>query len=222
MIQKLIVLTFLLFYIPFNNTFGSIERLEVDTDFTIPLLPNWSIDSSQSEFPYQIFHNNERAELNIFKSLLEPDERVYNNDEFKLAVEGVIDDILLNLPEAQLLINNGFFEENHLSFQLEFTSYDTTSGVTLKHLIKSLIYRLPDDYQVMYTLWGRLHNRDYEILSEEILFYQDNFVFIGEAELKFYPERTFYKWTTLFVVVIIFFVGIYIIARKYRMKTTTQ
>jgi hypothetical protein len=222
MIRKIITLTLLLFSISSYNSFGSIERLEVESNFTIPLLPNWTIDSSQVEFPYQILHNSGNAELNIFKSLLEPDERVNNNDEFKSAVEGVIDDILLNLPDAQLLINNGFFEDDHLSFQLEFTSYDTTSGITINHLIKSFLYRLPDDYQVMYTLWGRLHNTDFEMLSEEIQFYQNNFVFTGEAEQLFYPERTFYKWTTLFVVMIIFFVGVYIIIGNNRMKFTNQ
>jgi len=216
----LFLLILLLSQFPASLT-ASFEKLEVTDNFTLPVLPDWSIDSSKNDFPYQILHKSKRADLNIFMSLLEPNERIHNNKEFKLAVEGVIDDILLTLPNTRLLINNGFFEEDHLSFELDFISSDDTTGdLTINHSIKSFIFRLPDDYQVMYTLWVRTYGSDNELFSEEIQFYKDNFTFIGNAELKFYPESGFYKWINLLIAVIILIAGIYIIIRKNRSEIT--
>lgn len=223
MFQKTIsLLIFSICFINFN-IFGSVERFEVDKEFTIPILPNWSIDTSKTDYPYRILHDNINAELNIFKSLLEPNERVNNNKEFKEAVQGIIDDILFTLPDAQLLINEGFYEKDHLSFELEFTSFDTTSGITLSHFIKSFIYRLSDNYQIMFTLWSKMDNSDSDLLLKEVKFYQDNFTYTGEAEQLFYPKRNqFYKWFTLFSALILFFVGIYVILRMNKSRNSIQ
>lgn len=222
MVKKIFfILIFSFIQIPIN-LIASIDKLEVKDNFILPILPNWSIDSSIADFPYRIFHESEKAELNIFMSLLEPNERIHNNKEFKAAVEGVIDDILLTLPDTRLMINSGFFEEDHLSFELQFISPDTNNDLPINHSIKSFIFRLPDDYQVMYTLWGQTHGLENDLLSEEIKFYQDNFTFTGDAESRFYPKNEFYKWITLFIAVIIFFVGIYLVIRKNNSKTVIQ
>ncbi|MBD3402999.1 hypothetical protein GF420_08885 [candidate division GN15 bacterium] len=165
----------------------------------VPLADNWLITGDTLEYPLTLLHRGGGAELLVFRSPIVADETVENQRQLRSAVDNVVDNVILTLPDARLETNTGFYETVRTGFVLEFTSTDTTVDSTLKHRLMTAIYRLPDDEQVMFTLWGKGLAGGWSGVEPSIRLMQDGFVFLGEHQEQVFVSKGSRNWALLAV-----------------------
>ncbi len=165
----------------------------------VPLAEEWLIVGDTTEYPLELLHKSGQAELLVFKSDIEAAESVDNQQQLRTAVDRVIDNVILTLPDARLLTNTGYHETFRTGFILEFLSTDTISDSTLHHRLKTVIYRLPDESQIMFTLWGKGLRSGWHDIEPSVVLMQDGFAFQGEAEDHVFAVSRRYYWPVLVI-----------------------
>ncbi len=135
----------------------------------------------------------------LFRSDIASDETLENSDQLRSAVDQVIESVILALPEADLLTNTGFHETSSTGFILDFTSVDSLSGSPIRHRLKTVIYRLNDDSQVMFTLWARSAAEVWPEVAEPISLMQSGFSYDGEYALDVFAATSDDTWKYLLV-----------------------
>lgn len=205
--MKYFILTFFIIILPVCVLSNTIINLA--GEIRVPLLEGWlAPDSLTVDYPYQIINREQSAELLIFKSIISEDEIITNKDELKISVDGVIDEIILQLPDVKLLTNTGFFDDNRVSFVLEFTSFDSLTQEVIFHRLKGIIYQHPLGHQILFTLWAKTNESSRNLLMSELAFMMDEFSYYGEAEPHIFIGETgnlkFYALLFVLIMIIIF------------------
>jgi len=122
----------------------------------------------------------------------------------------------MSLPEAKLLASTGFYDVFRTGFILDFTSIDSVGGRPLRHRLKGIIYRHPDNHQTLFTVWGKCTVDDYPELEQSIAFMQNEFEYRGEYTAAVFgpPPRSYWP----LVMVILGVVGLFYYFRSRAKK----
>ena len=170
----------------------------------VPVTEGWSVGGDTAGYPFQVINDDRTAELLIFRSIISPDEVVTNEKDLRQAVDKVINDVILTLPEAKLLTNTGYFESNRVCFSVEFLSKDTLATEWISHRLNGVLYLHPDGHQILFTLWARAPQKEFSFFEEDLRRMQDGFIYLGAAELEIFgvgQPTGWYLITSLFLLV---------------------
>lgn len=178
----------------FTSAAQASELLRIGEDVQIPLPDKWHLGSDTLQLPIQLVSEDFPAEILVFRSEIATDEMITDQATLKAAVDVVIHDVIMTLPEAALLTSTGFYDGNRAGFVLEFTSVDSVGGRELRHRLKGIIYRHPDEHQMLFTVWGKCTVDDYPALAESIAFVQDGFAYTGACAASVFdpPPRSYW------------------------------
>lgn len=196
-------------------TASLINAVEIADEIELPVIDGWIINAAEDTYPIQIISPTEDAELLIFKSVLPEEKTIIDNYTFKRAVDQVIQDIILTLPEGQVRTNTGYFEENYLKFDIDFISHDSLSNQTINHRLVGFIYSHPDGFQYLFSLWGKTTSEATSINLDEIAYMQDNFNYFGEQSASVF-EKKFSNIYTVIGFVMVFLVVFLLYMRRRR------
>ncbi len=196
--KRLATAAILLILLPASCSLAS-GFFDLGGQIKLPRPDGWALGSDSAEFPFQIVDESATAELLIFRSEITGDGVIRNKQELRGSVDKVVNDIILNLPKAQLLSSTGYYDTNRVSFVLDFESTDTASGLEITHRLKGYMYRHPDGHQILFTLWGKVGKDDSTELLSGIRLMQDGFAYYGPAEAEFFgtPKRPIWYWLVL-------------------------
>ncbi len=170
------------------------DLLQIGEDVQLPLPDNWLPGSDTLALPLQLVHSEYPAELLVFRSEIDADDIISDEVTLKTAVDVVIAEVIMTLPEAELLASTGFYDGNRAGFVLDFTSVDSVGGRPLRHRLKGIIYRHPDNHQMLFTVWGKSTVDDYPELEQSIAFIQSEFEYRGEQAAAVFgpPPRSYW------------------------------
>lgn len=165
--------------------------LELADEIRIPLPEGWELTGDSAAYPFQIVNASRTAEVLIFRSEVAADDAVNNSANLRAAVDQIVEDVILTLPDARLLTSNGYQQDNRAWFVLDFTSRDSLSDEGIRHRLMASLYRHPDGYQIMFTVWGKSSLDEIESEATDIKLIQDLFAYRGPSEKAvFTPERS--------------------------------
>lgn len=167
-------------------------RIADEAEFPLP--DNWYLTTDTLSFPVQLVYENELAEILLFESQLAVEDIITNQDELRGSVDLVIEDAIGALPEGKLQTSTGFYDGYRAGFVLEFASTDSATSTLIQHRLKGIIYRHPEGYQLLFTIWGKCAQADYGELREAMEFVQDGFFYRGEYEEDIFGERPMSYW----------------------------
>jgi hypothetical protein len=204
--MKYLIISLSLFLI-FGIAVEGSELLQVGEDIRLPLPEQWHSSSETPDLPLQLLHSEYPAEMLVFRSEITTNEIITDEVTLKAAVDVVIEDVIMTLPGAKLLTSTGFYDGFRTGFILEFTSVDSVGGRPLRHRLKGIIYRHPDNHQMLFTVWGKCTVDDYPALEQSIVFIQDGFEFQGEHTASVFgpPPRSWWPLTLIILGVIALF-----------------
>ena len=148
----------------------------------IKLPPGWSIISDTTALPVHLSCDLLNTQMSIFRSEFSGGDRIGSQEELKKSVQRVIDEVILALPEGKMLTSSGFDHRHRAGFILEFLSRDTTANLPLRHRFEGILYRLPDDHQLLFTLWAKVPVDYYELADSSIRLVQAGFEYRGQQE----------------------------------------
>ena len=174
----------------------------------------WFLSNEDDEYPFQIINDELSAELLIFKSTLDEDETITTEEELKLSVDKVIKDVILTLPQAQLLTNTGVLERKRVWFALDFTSFDEERGIELTHRLKGVMYRHPDGHQILFSLWGKAASGAPPEIMNQLRFMQEEFTYFGDSEKEFFAQERATEWIAIGVLIVMLVVMILVLRRR--------
>ena len=152
----------------------------------------------------------------VFKSIISGDGIISDEKELKIAVDQVVKDVILSLPEAVLLTNTGKREDNRVSFTFEFLSMDTVNFIELKHRLKGVMFRHPDNYQILYTLWAKSAEIDATENIPVLVSMQEDFEYYGPATADFFYNPDSLNWTWGAILIIIIIMVMYFFKKRNR------
>ena len=202
------------------TTVAASQFVRVAGQVEVPIPDGWRLATDTASFPIQLVHRSDSAEVLIFRSDIAKDDMISDEHGLKKSVDLVINDVIKSLPEGRLRISSGFYDEYRTGFTLEFASIDSSSGVPLEHRIKGIIYRLPDDRQVMFTVWGKAAAATWPGVRDAVKMVQDEFAFRGKYENEvFYGKKSFGYWPLFLVAIGL--LGLFLIRPK-RKKAAEQ
>ncbi len=194
------------------------QFVRIGADVEVPLPENWYLGTDTSGFPAQLIHRNDSAEILLFRSEIVDKDMIGSQDELRQSVELVVEDVITTLKGGRLRTSTGFYDGFRAGFVLEFVSSDSLSGVLLEHRLMGILYRHADDYQTLFTVWGKAAEAAYSEAKPAIQFVQDGLVFRGEYESEvFRPASTSY-WP--FILVGVALVGL-LLLRPRKRKTAS-
>jgi len=176
------------------------ELAQIGENVQIPLPDKWRFGSDTLQLPIQLVSEEYPAEILIFRSEIATDEMITDQVTLKAAVDVVIHDVIMTLPGAALLTSTGFYDGNRAGFVLEFNSVDSVGGRELRHRLKGIIYRHPDDHQMLFTVWGKCTVDDYPALAQSIAFVQDGFAYTGACTASVFDPPTRSYWPLAIVI----------------------
>ena len=198
------------------------ERIELNGEVRVELPSDWSIEGDNSNYPYKIISREAGAEILIFRNILTSEEVIRNEEELKLSVDNVVADIILELPDAQLLSTTGYFEDERVRFELEFVSRDTTADVQLWHRFVGLIYAHPEGHQLLFTVWGKCLIEDAEIIRSDLNGIQNSLIYFGPVESSvFTPRDINQNWIYIGALVILLMILLILRKRQVRLGTVS-
>lgn len=174
----------------------------------------WIQVTSDNTYPVRMVNDLWEAEIDIFRSELAEHEMVRDIDGMELSVRDVIESFVMDFPRALLLSNTGYNEERRLRFEIEFISVDTTANRKIQHRLVGLIYRHPDNHQILFTLWGRSPIEHYDMVEEDIKVLQSTFRYTGEAADSVFPETFAISWA-LPVLALMLIVVLFLMKRRH-------
>ena len=161
----------------------------------MPMAEGWIYVGDPATFPVQLMLPEYDADLSVFESPIGAEDAIHSPGALKTSVDGVIDEVILTLPGAELLSNTGYHHTSTTGFALEFLSFDTTRNLTLHHRLYTALYSKPDGSQVMYTLWGKAPAEYYEVVATSLMFMQEGFAYTGDrADSVFPAQSTLVEW----------------------------
>ena len=160
----------------------------------MPVVDGWEVLGDPADYPIELIHENYAADFSIFKSKFGPDEAVTTSDELRYAVEGVLDQVISELPSSRLLTNTGYYHTSSTGFILEFESTETEGASTVLHRMYTALYTLPDGSQVMFTLWAKATAADYSLVEPSIRYMQEQFAYFGEHRDQVFPDQRSRRW----------------------------
>jgi len=168
-----------------------------DEQIRLPLAEGWAVGGDEDGFPILLVNDDLSAELQIFRSEIAEDEAIDDSQELHQAVEGIITDVVLTLPEAELLTNTGYHDPGRVRFVLEFVSFDTTALAEIRHRLVGILYRHPDGHQLLFTLWGKTSNPPSEKVAADLENMQQRFEYFGPAVDDVFAAKTDYRFFIL-------------------------
>lgn len=192
--------------------------IELSGEIRIPLADGWHLVSDSADYPYQIVRDDQAAEILIFKSIIDAEEAVNSEQELKLSVDKVIDDVILSLPEAQLLTNTGHFDQNRVWFDLDFLSRDDESDTRIRHRLKGILYRHPDGYQLLFSIWAKAAEGAPASALYEMRLMQEEFSYIGDAESRIFGVSNGYDWYLIGFLFALLIVMLFVFKRRKRLE----
>lgn len=201
------LITSVLLVLVLTSVSYSAELLHIGKDVQLPLPDHWLPGSDTLALPAQLVHDEYPAEVLVFRSEIAEDAVITDETTLRAAVDLVIEDVIMALPEAKLLTSTGFYDGHRAGFVLEFTSVDSIGGRSLRHRLKGFIYRHPDHHQMLFTVWGKSTVDDYPELEESLVFIQDGFEYRGEYTASVFgsPPRTYWPLFAVALGVIVLF-----------------
>ncbi len=211
--MKTILIYILLLFLPVNILASDI--VDLAGEVRIPVPENWDVSGDSGKFPFQIINQEQSAELLIYKSLIDKEQRVTNERELKESVYILVEDVILTLPEAKILTNTGRIDENRAIFSVEFVSTDTSSAGKVFHRLSGILYDHPNGEQLFFILWGKTNQADKDILQNEISFMQSNFSYYGESNSIIFPIEEYRDWQIYILVLFIIVLTLFIF-KKYK------
>lgn len=182
----------------------------------LPVIDGWEVLSDSSGYPIELLHQSYDADFSIFRSTFSASEAVTSPDELRTAVDGVLDNVISDLPGSRLLTNTGYVHGGSAGFVLEFESREAEAMASIRHRMYTALYTLPDGDQVMFTLWAKATETDYPLAEPSIRYMQEHFAFIGEHRNRVFPapQSSRWRWMGLFVGIVV----IVWLIRRQRMR----
>ncbi len=172
-------------------------------EIRLPLAEGWVAGGDDTGFPIQLVNEDLTAELQIFRSEIPEEDAIIDGQQLRRAVEDIIDDVILSLPEAQLLTNTGYQEDNRAWFVLEFSSVDTVTFENIHHRMTAVLYRHPDGQQLLFTLWGKASTMAPTSVQTDLRTMQNGFAYTGSAQRAVFAEPTDYRWWLMGAVMVV-------------------
>jgi hypothetical protein len=148
-------------------------------EFRVAVPSEWSPSGDTTGYPIQLVHQDGDAEFLIFRTELAKDEVVSSRAELKIAVQRIVDSVILTLPQAKLISNTGYDEKERVQFALEFISSAAGDNMPMRHRLTGYIYRTLDGRQILFTLWGRGILARFQDKLPQVLAMQNSFEFTG-------------------------------------------
>ena len=193
-------------------------HIRLDGDVLVPLPEGWLLGSESLTFPFQLVLGEDGAEILLFRTNISGDEIVDNPAALRRSVDGVINEVILMLPDGKLLTSTGFNDGYRTGFVVEFTSTDSASGAPLTHRLKGIIYRHPEGHQILFTVWGKSSSSKFPLVEDAIKEVQRDLQYDGACEADVYGPRQKQPlgWWLLLVGMVA--IGFLIIARRRTSK----
>ncbi|MDD3732171.1 MAG: hypothetical protein PHU88_07345 [candidate division Zixibacteria bacterium] len=191
-------------------------NVELGQEVKIPLPNDWIVATDGSEYPFQLVDTTLSSDIMIFKSDIPHDDLICNDTALKKSVQGVIDEVIMSLPEARILSNTGYFEKYRAGFILEFLSFDTVNLITLQHRLQGIIYRHPDGYQLLFTIWAKSGQATYPAVENSIKLIQGGFDYLGPKLSDVFGAR--HKIPTFLYVFLFLLLGIFFFMRARQLQ----
>jgi hypothetical protein len=176
---------------------GAEDLVRPDDFVKLPLPEGWIVGGDETGFPIQLVNEDLTAELQIFRSDIAADEIITDGHQLRSAVDDIIGEVILTLPESELLTNTGYQEDNRVCFVLEFVSYDSTAETRLRHRLMGGLYRHPEGYQILFTLWAKAADPTAESVAAEFRLMQNGFAYTGPAAVEVMATSSGYRWWLL-------------------------
>ncbi|NOY88571.1 MAG: hypothetical protein GXO93_04155 [FCB group bacterium] len=200
---------------PFGFLFAN-SFVDLAHEIKLPLPSSWQLSGDSDSYPFQIVNDKRNADLLIFKSIISKEGMITKTEELKKSVDNVIKDVVQTLPEGQLLTNTAYSEQKRVWFVLEFLSLDTLTNKKIYNRLKEVLYRHPDGYQILFTLWARAPQNESAGIHEDLRFMQSGFSYYGKAEDNVYPSPSSINWP-LVVLLILLVILIYYFFKKRKL-----
>ena len=172
-------------------------------EIRLPLAQGWVAGGGDTGFPIQLVNEDLTAELQIFRSEIPEEDAIVDGTQLCRAVDDIIDDVILSLPESQLLTNTGYQEDNRAWFVLEFSSVDTVTFENVHHRMTAVLYRHPDGHQLLFTLWGKVSTMAPTSVRADLRTMQNGFEYTGPALRAVFAEPSGYRWWLLGAVMVV-------------------
>jgi hypothetical protein len=177
---------------------NQIVRIAGEVDIAVPA--DWYLATDTAALPIQLIHRSDSAEVLVFRSDIAEGDLIEDEHDLKKSVDLVINEVISTLPQGMLRVSTGFYDEFRTGFTLEFASTDSLTGITLEHSIRGIIYRLPGDRQVMFTVWGKSAATVWPLVKEAVERIQNEFAYRGEYEKEVFVDKSMSYWPLLLVV----------------------
>jgi len=158
------------------------QLVDLCGEIILPVPAGWSVSDENPDYPFAIVNETWSSELLIFRTQIAPDAAISSVGELKAAVNGVIDEVIMTLPDSRLMSSTGYHDTSRARFEIEYMSVDTAAHITVCHRLLGIIYRHPDGHQLLFTLWAKSPLDVYTSISSEIRGMQDGFTYTGPIE----------------------------------------
>ncbi len=169
----------------------------------IPLPETWLAAGDTIGFPVNLVNEDLTAEFQIFKNELAKEDAITNREQLRATVDGIIEEVIMEMPNAEILTNTGYQDGNSVWFVLEFTSEDMEAGAQINHRLAGVLYRLTDDSQLLFTLWGKAGPEAPSYTSYDFRTMQTGFEYMGETAATPFTDSSSSYWYLFSVAAII-------------------
>lgn len=160
----------------------------------LPLPESWLAGGDSIGFPIELVNEDLTAEFQIYRNELPKDDAIADEAQLRQAVDDIIGDVIMELPKAQLLTNTGYQEDNRVWFVLEFSSGDTVALSKISHRLAGVLYRLPTDDQLLFTLWGKASATAPASVQSDFRVMQAGFRYTGASADHPFPQSDPLWW----------------------------
>ena len=165
----------------FSTGAAADELIRPDDQVLLPLPGGWLAGGDTAGFPIELVNEDLTAEFQVFRNELSKEDAIANGSQLQRAVDDIISDVIMDLPDAQLLTNTGFQEDNRVWFVLEFISGDSLTLPMVSHRLAGVLYGLPNDDQLLFTLWGKASADAPAGVQSDFRIMQDGFRYTGPS-----------------------------------------
>ena len=208
----------LLFVLLLSAGVKATEFIEIAGEVKLPLLVGWSLTGNSLSFPACIVNEQYGAEMLVFKSDVSDKETINSPEELKQTVDGIIENVILGMPNSRLLTSTGYHRDDRIRFVMEFSSEESPTTSTTYNRLMGIVYRHPDGRQLLFTLWGKcdldvssLVERDFQIMQEE-------FIYNGPAAADVFAVPVKRKSWYMAVVATAIVASLFVLRRRVRIR----
>jgi hypothetical protein len=131
-----------------------------------------------------------------------------------------VDDIVDSLPASRLYTSTGFYDDYRAGFVLEFESLDTLSGLPVRHRLAGIIYRLPDESQLLFTVWGKASETLYPSVKESMAWIQEGLAYRGAYQPQVFAQVGIAWWP--FVLIAVAIAGLIFVHLRRRRRAVEE